>query len=80
MIKCSSYIVMNRQGSVNLGYGTDTVEASLKADTSAEVVSMGSICSGVVGLKDGTILDFGSTCLTAEGDFGMLTSSGVWKF
>jgi hypothetical protein len=68
---------MSRAGLTNT---VNTVEASLKADTSAEVISMGNECSGVVGLEDGTILDFGSTCLTTEGDFGMLTSNGVWKF
>lgn len=77
MIKCSSYTVVSRAGITNI---VNTVEASLKADTSAEVISMGNICSGVVGLENGTILDFGSTCLTTEGDFGMLTSQGVWKF
>lgn len=77
MIKCSSYIVTNR---ASLGIGVDTVEASLKADTNAEVEAMGAIASGVVGLKEGTILDFGSTCLTAEGGFGMLTSKGTWSF
>ena len=77
MIKCSSYTVVSRAGITNI---VNTVEASLKADTSAEVISMGAVCSGVVGLEDGTILDFGSTCLTTEGDFGMLTSQGVWKF
>lgn len=77
MIKCSSKIIES--------YPTVTdepmkVEASLKADTSAEVISLGNIADGVVGLVDGTILSFGSTCLTADGDFGMLDSTGTWQF
>ncbi len=77
MIKCSSYTVEKRPNSQD---ETTIVEASLKADTSAEVSTMGATCDGVVGLEDGTVLSMGSTCLTADGNFGMLDSQGAWQF
>lgn len=77
MIKCSSKIIETYP---TVDDEPMKVEASLKADTSAEVTAMGYVADGVEGLVDGTIISFGSTCLTADGDFGMLDSSGVWQF
>lgn len=71
MIKCDE---MTRN------YNTNTVRASLIADTKSEVVAMGAECSGVVGLADGTKLELGSDCFTTDCELGILTSNGVWKF
>lgn len=74
-IKCESYETVE----TNIG-SPNVVLASLIADTSAEVISMGDVCSGVEGLQDGTKLSWGSDCFTVEQDLGILDSSGAWQF
>ena len=74
MIKCKDYVV---DGYKN---GKTAVRASLVADNSAEVVAIGTNANTVEGLTDNNIMSFGSTCLTVNGDFGQLDSSGNWVF
>lgn len=74
MIKCKEYVV---DGYKN---GKTVVRASLVADTSSEVVAIGANASTVEGLSENYVMSFGSTCLTVNGDFGQLDSSGNWVF
>lgn len=75
MIKCKGFDVEKYRDD-----NTKLVLASLAADDKSEVESMGNICSNVIGLNDGDEISFASTCLCTSGDFGMLDSSGSWKF
>lgn len=77
MIKCTDKVIEKYPSGDVL---VQTAEVSLKADTSAEVISMGATASGVVGLEDGTILSMGSTCLCKDLSFGVLGSNGAWEF
>lgn len=56
------------------------VLATLVADNKDEVIAHGTSGQGVIGLQPNDIMTFGSTCLTADGKFGMLDSSDVWQF
>lgn len=56
------------------------VKATLIADTKDEVEAIGNDGSTVDGLRDGDILEFGSTCLCVDGSFGILGSDGNWTF
>ena len=56
------------------------VLATLVSDNKDEVIAHGSSGQGVIGLQPNDIMTFGSTCLTADGKFGMLDSSDVWQF
>lgn len=56
------------------------VLATLVADNKDEVIAHGTTGQGVIGLQPNDIMTFGSTCLTADGKFGMLDSSDVWQF
>lgn len=60
--------------------GQRKIIASLVADTKAEVIAIGANGSTVNGLQTGDTMLLGSTCLCANGDFGILNSSGVWTF
>ena len=60
--------------------GQRQVLATLVSDTSDEVIAHGTSGQGVIGLQSNDIMTFGSTCLTADGKFGMLDSSGNWEF
>jgi len=77
MIKCEGKTIEQHK---NESQPYDVCEVSLKADTQAEVISMGAIASGVEFLEDGTHLSMGSTCLCANCDFGVLKSDGSWEF
>lgn len=70
-------------GSISVEEETDIsrkVKVPLIADTKDEVIAIGSDGSTVLGLKDGDVLQLGSTCLCATGDFGIINSSGSWTF
>ena len=56
------------------------VVASLVADNKDEVIAHGTSGQGVVNLQANDVMTFGSTCLTADGKFGMLNSSDAWQF
>ena len=56
------------------------VKANLIADKKEEVEAIGNDGSTVDGLREGDILEFGSTCLCIDGSFGMLGSNGNWTF
>lgn len=56
------------------------VLATLVADNKDEVIAHGTSGQGVIGLQPNDIMTFGSTCLTADGKFGMLNSTDEWKF
>ena len=56
------------------------ISASLKADTAAEVTSIGNDASTVVNCLAGDKFVLGTTCLTATGDFGLINSDGIWTF
>lgn len=58
--------------------GVRVVKASLLSDTKAEVTM--STGEGIQGLEDTDILALGTTCFTAEQDFGTINSSGIWKW
>ena len=60
--------------------GQRQVLATLVADNKDEVIAHGTSGQGVIGLQSNDIMTFGSTCLTADGKFGMLDSSDVWQF
>lgn len=49
---------------------------SLFADTKNEVTADASI----VGLPDGYAVDFGSSCITADGDIGFMKSNNTWNW
>lgn len=55
---------------------TKTVQASLFADTKAEVTGMS--LDDVIGFPSGHTLEMGSTVLTADGDLAFLKSDGTW--
>lgn len=56
------------------------VLATLVSDNKDEVIAHGTSGQGVIGLQPNDIMTFGSTCLTADGKFGMLNSTDEWKF
>ena len=56
------------------------VLATLVADNKDEVIAHGTSGQGVIGLQPNDIMTFGSTCLTADGKFGMLNSTDKWQF
>lgn len=56
------------------------VVASLVADNKDEVIAHGTSGQGVEGLQPNDVMTFGSTCLTADGKFGMLNSTDAWQF
>ena len=56
------------------------VLATLVADNKDEVIAHGTSGQGVIGLQPNDIMTFGSTCLTADGKFGMLDSADEWQF
>ena len=60
--------------------GQRQVLATLVSDNKDEVIAHGTSGQGVIGLQSNDIMTFGSTCLTADGKFGMLDSSDVWQF
>lgn len=60
--------------------GKRLVQADLISDNSGEVVANGIDCKNIIGLNDTDKLVFGSTCLTSDLEFGMLDSTGTWKF
>jgi len=60
--------------------GKRKVDVFLVADTNTEVLAIGTNGTTVVGLEAGDEIQFGSMCLTASGHFGILDSSGAWKF
>lgn len=73
MIKCNDYDELGN-------YSDKKCTADLVADTKDEVIAMGSTTKGVEFLADGYTLLLGSTCMTAQGDFGILGSDGNWNF
>ena len=75
MIKSTDYVVEGFTA-----YGKTKVRASLVADSSSEVTAIGTAGDTVIGLNENMIMTLGSTCLTADGDFGQLNSTGAWKF
>lgn len=60
--------------------GERRVIVSLVADTKEEVIAHGTSGAGVERLQPNDVMQFGSTCLCATGDFGILNSEGVWQF
>lgn len=60
--------------------GVRMVEVSLKADTKAEVDACGNSGAGVIGLMDSDVIVLGSTAMCADGNFGMITSTGTWNW
>lgn len=74
MIKCNDFTVDGYEE------GKSEARATLIADTSAEVIAIDNDATNIVGLGDGYILAFGSTCLTVNSEFGVLGSDGKWNF
>lgn len=56
------------------------VKADLLADTAVEVEEIGANCDKIQGLKATDKLAMGSTCFTCEQEFGILNSTGNWRF
>lgn len=56
------------------------VRVDLVADESIEVEDLGTSGVGVIGLNDTDTMTMGSTCFTATMEFGMLDSTGNWRF
>ena len=59
--------------------GTRNVKASLVADT-VEEVAEATTGANIDGLTENDVLTLGSTCLVATGEFGILSSTGIWNF
>lgn len=74
MIKVDSLIVEHIEN------GIRHVKAGLLADTKAEVVACGSSGANVRGLNPTDIMVLGSTAMCADGNYGMITSSGIWNW
>lgn len=74
MIKVTS---ITGEGYTEEGYRL--VKASLVSDTAEEVADV-TTGDDIDGLTENDHLTLGSTCLVANGDFGILNSSGVWTF
>lgn len=75
MIKCTDYVLEGFTLS-----GKTEVRASLVADNKAEVLANGVDASNISGISDDSVLTLGSTCMTADGDYGILDSSSAWHF
>ena len=56
------------------------VRVDLIADESIEVEDIGTDASTIIGLRPTDVLAMGSTCFTAAMEFGMLDSTGNWRF
>ena len=55
------------------------VRASLVADTKEEVQNI-TEDTKISGIADNEIMTLGSSCMTVNGDYGMLGSDGHWTF
>lgn len=77
MIKVTNIVAVE---SVNEKTKERLVRADLIADESVEVEDIGNNGASVVGLSDKDKLAMGSTCFTASMEFGMLDSTGNWRF
>lgn len=56
------------------------VRVELLSDTAVEVEDIGESGESVTGLLPTDLMTMGSTCFTSEMEFGMLDSTGNWKF
>lgn len=56
------------------------IRVNLIADESVEVEDLGTSGVGVIGLNDDDTMTMGSTCFTATMEFGVLDSTGNWRF